>query len=445
MSFLRETQVAIVGGGFTGLAMAYELCKRGVAVTILEAESHIGGLAAGFDVGGANVERFYHHWFTSDVDITQLVNELGLYDRIVFNPTDTSVYYAHNFFRLSTPFDLLKFQALTPLDRVRLGLLIIRVRLLGDWMSLEGKTAHEWLRQLGGERVYRVVWQPLLTGKFGPYAEQISAAWFWSRINLRGGSRDKTGKEMLAYFKGGFVALADELVGRIRKLNGRIELDARVSKIDPFSGAWSIATSQGVLLSDRVVVTTALPLIADMVREWASDDYVRNLREFHYLANVCLVLELDRPLSESYWLNVNDPNFPFVGIIEHTNFHSADVYGGRHIVYVSKYLPHTDPLYCMDADDLLNYALPFLQTMFPAMRRSWIHAHSLWRARWAQPIVGLHYSKRVPSADGPKDGFHICSMAQIYPQDRGTNYAVREGRRLGVRLARLTGGRAALM
>lgn len=428
MSLRYKTQVTIVGAGFTGLTIAYELIKNGVAVTILEAETEIGGLAASFEVGGEKLDRFYHHWFTNDLEVMELINELDLQDHIKINPTRTGVYYANNFFKLSTPWDLLNFTPLSFFDRIRLGLLTLRARRVKDWMELEGKTAHEWLRELGGDAVYRVVWQPLLKGKFGPYAEQISAVWFWNKLKLRGGSRGKGGEERLAYFKGGFVGLAEVLAQKISELGGRIELNSPVTKIEPINNVWHATTSDAVIISDRVITTTALPLIANMVRGWANDAYIKCLKKIQYIGNVCLVLELDRPLSEIYWLNVNDPSFPFVGVIEHTNFESPKTYGGKHIVYLSKYLPHTDHLYAMDPDEFLAYAFPYLQTMFPAMERNWILRHYLWKSRWSQPVVEKHYSKLIPSIDGPLEGFHICSMAQIYPEDRGTNYAIREGR-----------------
>ncbi len=433
MSLTHKTQVTIVGGGFTGLSAAYELVKKGVSVTVLEAEAEIGGLAAAFNVGGEKLDRFYHHWFTNDMEVMQLIDDLGLNGRVEINPTNTGVYYANNFFKLSTPWDLLNFTPLAFSDRIRLGLLALRARRVKDWMALEGKTAPEWLKELGGENVYKVVWEPLIKGKFGPYAEQISAVWFWNKLKLRGGSRGKGGEERLAYFKGGFIGLAEALAQRIRDLGGRIETNTAVSKIEPVDGVWQIISSQGVITSDRVIATTALPLIADMVRGWASHDYVKSLERIQYIGNVCLVLELDRPLSKTYWLNVNDPSFPFVGVIEHTNFERPETYGGNHIVYLSKYLPHTDALYAMSAEEMLDYALPYLQKMFPKMERSWIQRYHLWRARWSQPVVEKHYSSLIPAEDGPRNGFHICSMAQIYPEDRGTNYAIREGRKIARR------------
>jgi protoporphyrinogen oxidase len=435
MSLSSYSQVVVVGAGFTGLSIAYELAKQGIQVTVIEAESELGGLAAAFNVGGEKLDCFYHHWFTNDIEIMQLIHELGLNDRIKINPTNTGIYYSNNFFKLSTPWDLLNFTPLSFFNRIRLGLLALRARRVKNWKQLENKTAHEWLRELGGEQVYRVVWEPLLKGKFGPYAETISAVWFWNKLKLRGGSRGKSGEERLAYFKGGFIALAEALAKKIRELGGCIELSMPVVRIDYDNKKWKILTSKGMITSDRAVVTTALPLVADMIKYWASQEYINLLKRIRYIGNICLILELDRSLSNTYWLNVNDPSFPFVGVIEHTNFEKSEVYGGRHIVYLSKYLPDTDELYLMDADALLEYAIPYLKKMFPLLEKKWIKAHHLWRARWSQPIVEQHYSTLIPSEDGPIEGFHICSMAQIYPEDRGTNYAVRSGLAMGKRLA----------
>lgn len=435
MSFESKTDVVVVGGGFSGLAAAYELVKQGIAVTVLESEAELGGLAAAFEVEGKKLDRFYHHWFTNDQHVMELIDELGLNEQVSINPTNTGMYYANNFFKLSTPWDLLNFTPLSFPDRIRLGLLALRARRVKHWKLLERKTAAEWLRELGGEKVYQVVWEPLLKGKFGPVAEQISAVWFWNKLKLRGGSRGKGGEERLAYYKGGFIALAEALAERVRQLGGRIVTDTRVTEVRPLAGEWKIATTQGEITAQQVIVTTALPLVAQMVEHWAGPEYVARLQRIQYLANVCLVLEMNCSLSKTYWLNVNDPGFPFVGLIEHTNFESTASYGGRHIVYLSKYLPHTDALYAMDASAFYSYALPYLQRMFPDFQESWVAKVHLWKARWSQPVVEKGYGELIADLQSPVSGLHICSMAQIYPEDRGTNYAVREGRQLGRNLA----------
>jgi protoporphyrinogen oxidase len=191
-----------------------------------------------------------------------------------------------------------------------------------------------------------------------------------------------------------------------------------------------------------VLATPALPIVADLVQPHATAKYVEQLHRIPYLANLCVVLELDRSLSNTYWLNVNDPGFPFVGIIEHTNFEPASTYAGRHIVYLSKYLPANSALYAMPDDALLDFCIPHLQRMFPSFDRSWILAHHVWRAEYAQPVVVPQYSALIPSTATPLNGLYLCSMAQVYPEDRGTNYAIREGRRAGGAIARALAARA---
>jgi protoporphyrinogen oxidase len=422
----------VIGGGFSGLSAALELARRGVAVTVLEAEREVGGLAGTFEVNGERLEKFYHHWFTNDRHVGDLVNELGEEDKIVYRPTRTGMYFANRIFRLSSPADVLRFTPLPLVDRVRLGILALRARGVKDWRALEGETAEAWLIRLGGERVYRVVWQPLLEGKFGPFASQVSAVWFWNKLKLRGGSRGKSGAEMLAYYRGGFAALADRLASEVGALGGDIRLETCARGLIVEDGqVRGVETDDGTIDADAVIATPALPIIADLVEPHAADEWVRKLRAIEYLANVCVVLELDRSLSDTYWLNVNDPGFPFVGVIEHTNFEPASTYGGRHIVYLSKYLPATAELYQMSDADVLEYCIPHLQRMFPAFGRAWIMGAHVWRARYSQPIVGKHYSRLIPATDTPIRGLYLSTMAQVYPEDRGTNYAIRDGRRVG--------------
>jgi protoporphyrinogen oxidase len=304
-----ESRVMIIGAGFCGLAAAYELSKRGVSVTIFERDAEIGGLAGSFQSNGVRLEKFYHHWFTSDEHVMALIDELGTQDQIAFRPTRTGMYYANNFFKLSTPYDVLRFTPLPLVERFRLGLLALRAQRVREWRHLENLTAAEWLRQMGGNKAYEVVWEPLLRGKFGEYASEISAVWIWSKLKLRGGSRGKGGEERLAYYRGGFAALADQIAARIEATGGRIAVGKPVNALVVDAGkVIGVEAAGEKFKADAVIATPALPVIANLTEPYVPREYVEKLRRIKYLSNICLVLQLEKPLSSTYWLNVNDPD-----------------------------------------------------------------------------------------------------------------------------------------
>jgi protoporphyrinogen oxidase len=429
--------VAVIGGGFTGLAAALDLATAGAKPVVLEAAPEVAGLAASFQVGGERLDAFYHHWFRSDHDIIELIEELGLAANLVWHASSTGLRYRGRTYRLSSPMDVLRFSPLGLRDRFRLGLLVLQVRRIKDWRVLEGLTARDWLIGLCGRRVFEIVWEPLLVGKFGSYADIVSAVWFWKKLALRGGSRTSGGRESLGYYRGSFQALAEAIAGEIRARGGEILTNAAVRSVEVRDRrACGVVTDAGTIAADAILATPALPVVARLIEPYVSTEYVKKLRAIEYLANVCLVLELDSQLSPVYWLNVNDAGFPFVGVIEHTNFESPETYGGRHVVYLSKYLPDTDPVFALSTAELLEYSLPHLRRMFPTFRdESILGAHSS-RARYAQPVVQPHYSSLIPAGASELDGFFLATMAQIYPEDRGTNYAVREGRRAAAEIGR---------
>lgn len=420
--------VAIIGAGFTGLSAAFELARGGFKVAVVEKDPEAGGLAGSFSVGGQRLEKFYHHWFTSDEHIINLIRRLGREQDIAWHPTNTGMYYAHRIFRLSRPRDVLAFTPLSFSNRLRLGYMTLAARRVRNWRELESLTAKEWLLQLCGREVYRVVWEPLLVGKFGEYAEEVSAVWLWNKLKLRGGSRGRAGQEMLAYYKGGFSALASQLVQDVQSHGGEIQLNTAALGISSAGGrVTGVLTSNGFLPARAVLVTLPLPLAADLMAQTGINEYGASLKRIRYLANVCIVLELNRSLSSMYWLNVNDPSFPFVGVIEHTNFEPASTYAGKHIVYLSKYLPTSAELYKMQDSGAVSVAVDALKRMFPDFRQDVVTNAHVWRAEYAQPVVERNYSRLIPSFETPVQNLFLSSMAQIYPEDRGTNYAVRNG------------------
>lgn len=432
----RDNDVVICGGGFTGLTAAYVLSKKGYKVEVLESDTVVGGLAGTFKFSDDVVlEKFYHHWFNNDIYVPELVKELGMEGDVITLPTNTGMYFNGRMWKLSSPIDLLKFTALPIIDRFRLGFVILKIRKIKDWKSIEHLSIREWLEDLCGKNVYRVVWEPLINSKFSIYADVVNAVWMWKKLILRGSTRNEKGGEELAYFKGGFGRLANAMVDAIIANGGSVRTGVVVHSLENADKKiTSLKSNQGNVKARAFLFTPSFPIIANIFEGAAESAWLEKLRRVKYLGNMCLVLRLQNSLSGTYWLNVNDPGFPFVGVIEHTNFDLPENYKGSHIAFLSRYLAVEDPVWKFTDEEYMLFALEHLKRMFPDMDRSWVIDYRVWRAEYAQPVTERNYSKYVPGVETPFENAFISTMAQIYPEDRGTNYAIREGRAVSKKL-----------
>ena len=404
------------------------LAQAGKKVTVLESDKQVGGLASDFTLeNGLPLERFYHHWFRHDTSITNLIAELGLGSKFKEYPSNTGMYFNKMVWNLSSPLDLLKFNPIGFVDRLRLGIAILLVRRVKDWKKIEHKSIREWLEPLCGRRAYKIVWEPLVTSKFSIYSEDVSAAWMWKKLVLRGSTRSKNGVESLLYIDGGFGKLAEAIADRIVGLGSEVICDNKLLEINIEGDTIThVTTLNGDKYHPNNLIFTGAPSqLPPLIRNNPYTEWSSQLEAVDYLANICLILLLDRSLSETYWLNVNDPGFPFVGVIEHTNLVSETNYGDLHVVYLSRYIASEHEDYRLPDEDYLSRSIASLKKMFPDFNDAWIKEHYIWRTPFAQPITKKNYSLLMPAMVTPYKNLFLNSMAQIYPEDRGTNYAVR--------------------
>ncbi len=429
-------RVGVIGGGAAGLSAAYELQRQGHQVSVFERAPFLGGQASTFDVGGARLERGYHHLFTSDLDMIWLIREMGLGEKLAWIPSRVGLYHGGRMWAFATPTELLKFTPIGIADRVRLGLVSLYLQRVRNWRRFEGVTAAEWLPRWVGRAAYEAVWEPLLRGKFGRRYAEVGMTWFWGKIALRFASRGKSiGREVLAYPMGSFGEVFDTLGERIRELGGEVHTSAAVRRVAVEDGRVTglevdIPGRESAVEPFDAVIATVPSSIFPRLAPPLPDDYAERLAGVTYLAAVLIVLELDRPLTDIYWLNIADRSIPFVAAIEHTNFVPPEHYGGRHIVYLSNYLGDDDPMCHMSHEELLEAYLPHLRRLNPDFDRSWILASHHHREDAAQPVIGTGYSGRVPAHRTPIAGLYLANTTQIFPEDRGTNYSVRLGRKV---------------
>ena len=425
----KTYDVTVIGGGFSGLNLAYKLSKNhNLKVLLVEESDQLGGLASTFYYKGIKLEKFYHHWFTGDKAIMTLIDELGLSKRLMVKPSRTGVYYANSTYRLSTPIDLLRFKPLSFIARIRLGLGFIYANFLKDSLKIESKTSEEWLIKVFGNEVFEKVWKPLLVGKFGEDYKSLSAVWMWKKLGLRGSSRSKDGRENLIYFDGSFDELINKIEEEIIKYGSDIIKECKINEVieNNNSDLLEVKSDKNILIQTKKVIFTTAPEITESICNKAIDEATRNqLNRMEYLGNVCMILFLDKSLSDFYWLNVNDPNFPFVGIIEHTNFDKTFLDNGYHVVYLSRYCRIDDKYFMMSDNELLKVCKDSLKEMFSDFSEDSIKDYAIWRSKHSQPFMEIGYKSLIPKNELLKDKIFQVSMANVYPEDRGTNQAVK--------------------
>jgi len=434
--------IGIIGGGIAGLTAAYELAKKGHGVAVFEKGAELGGQAGTFPIEETRLERFYHHLFTSDRHILQLINELGLSPRMRWIDSQVGLFHGGKVYDFVTPLDLLRFTPLSLPNRLWAGLVSVYLQRQTDWRKYEDITAKEWLEKYAGKSVYSAIWEPLLRSKFGDSYDEVCMTWFWGKMRLRFGSRPKgMQKEQLGYMEGSFQILIDELEKRIKELGGEVHTNAPVERVVVEEGkairlefqvpgegpTWDLKPE--TWNCDVIIATAPSFAFTEMVPELPSD-YIGKLRHVKYQSALCLVLKMKRPLSHIYWMNISDPSIPFVAAIEHTNYIPAEVYGGKRVLYLSNYLSLGSPLFSLSKDELLQEYLPHVRRINSEFDLNWVEESWLFRDDAGQPIVTCNYSQQVPDHQTPIEGLYLANTTQIYPEDRGMNYSVYLGQKI---------------
>jgi protoporphyrinogen oxidase len=430
-------KIAIIGAGFGGMAAAWDLRRAGHGVVIYEAADFVGGLASGFKEPHweSSVEKFYHHWFASDKEMLKLMDELGVREQVIFPRPYTVIYHQGRFYPFDSMFSniplfILRFY---PLQIFRIGLVGLYLRLTNNWHALEKHTADQWMLRYAGETIYNRMWKPLLVSKFSEqYFSQVNMAWLWARLKAR--------TTRLGTFEGGFQAFADLFAARLREMGVEIRLGAKVESItagaasgDPGApnAILTVESDTGEEVYDQALVTTSPALMARLCPE-LPEDYLKGLLELKSMGAVVMVAALKHALSEQgfYWFNLpKEEGFPMLALVEHTNFVPADKFGGDHIIYAGDYLVPGHEYFSLSETELLERFSPAFKRINPAFEPDWVRKVWVFKTAYAQPVPLVNHSRNIPPIETPIKGLYFASMSQVYPWDRGTNFAVEIGRR----------------
>lgn len=427
----QKKRVAIIGGGFAGLSAAYHLGKAGIQVTLYERESTLGGLAGGFSLLGMPLEKAYHFFYKTDRHLLGFAEALGIKAKAAFYRSSVSTYFGGKLYPFMSAKDLLTFAPLPFLDRIRFGVTALYLQFLKDWKPLSKITAYEWLKKWAGPKVTEVIWEPLLRGKFNKYYKDIAMSWLWRRIQIRAVSKDK-GVEMLGYFHGGFVAIINAAAEKIKAFGGTIIMNQGIDRIESDENGAALVVNGERRTYDAVIATIPSPAFARLIdgNVGANETYLTQLKSIDYLGAVIMVFVTDQEISPYFWHNINDSEIPFLVLLSTSALTGTAAFDGKHIYYIGAYVPD-DHRYFSDTEvAIMDEWKAGLRKMFAHFDESKILEEKLFRFKDAQHIVGTDYIDKIPAYESPVKHVYLSNFSQIFPDDRGTNYAIEEGEKI---------------
>ncbi len=415
----EKKKIAILGGGFVGLTAAYFLSKKNYQIILIEKEQQLGGLASGFREKNWDffLEKTVHHLFVNDKDILNFAKSTGFYDIFFKNPKTASLYKVPDLkiFPLDTPLDLLNFPLIPFFDRIRAGVVLAFLKASPFFSFYENQTAEKFLKKTMGGKAYNALFEELFRKKFGKYAENILASFFWARIKKR--------TKKLGYIKGGFQNFINHIEKKLIEQKVEILKNYEIKEIKRKGERFSINQKE----YDVVVSTLPTPVLTAVEKKVFPEKFTARLKKIKYSHSISMILKTDRPiLDKNYWINILAPQIPIMGLFQQTNFVDKKNYGGKDILYCGWYVGEEDKLWSMDKKKIIDYVkldLDKISNHKVKILNSW-----LFKARYAQPLFDKEFLKNKPGFVTPIKNFFIANLDMTYPYDRGTNYAVKLGK-----------------
>lgn len=424
-----ESKIAVIGAGPMGLVCTLELLKKGYQVDLYEHDDRVGGMSATFNFDGLEIERYYHFICKTDYPYFELLEELGMIDKLKWTQTKMGFFYNGKLYKWGNPLALLYFKGLDPITKIRYALHVFYTKSIDNWDKLDKVNAVQWLQKWLGMRGYDVLWKSLFELKFYEYTNSLSAAWIGTRIKRVALSRKNLFTELLGYLEGGSEILLREMEKRILEHGGKIYLKSGVEKI-VIDGSGHI---KGIMINgkeheyDKVISTIPLPYIHRIAADFPKD-FLDKISAIRNIAVACVILKLKRSLTENFWLNINDPDIEIPGIIEYSNLNRV----GPAIVYAPFYMPQTHPKYQRSNQDLINEVIGYLGSINPEFNQEWVIASRLSRYTFAQTICPPGFFDMLPPMKTPIVGFFMADTSYYYPEDRSISESVRVGKMLAM-------------
>ena len=420
-------KVFIIGGGPLGLGIAHELLKNGIPSIILEAGPGLLGLAATFERGEVNVEKFYHFFYKNDhfMSLEWLREYSDTEPKIDWQDITTDSVVSGARYNFDSILTIIRLSGRHVLSA---GLTFVTLMFKEPNANLDSQSAEVWARKVFGPKLAEGVWLPLLAQKFGSRSKDVSALWLATRIKRHLSTKGKgIGRSRFGYLVDTYAPYVERFCSKLRSSGGNVVLGEPVStlKFDKGKICKIITTNREIEVSDAVVFSS-VPL-ANLRALMPDTNPIPLLDKFVNVSCVVCVLFLKKPLSSHYWTTVSDDSYPFAAIIQQNRLHAKSA---EEIVYLSRYCESSDPLMSADDSALISEWLEAVKQIFPDFEFVDVLGAKVVRANNAAPVPYMGAMKDLAELSSPFDNFYFSGYENIFPEDRGVGNSISIGREL---------------
>jgi protoporphyrinogen oxidase len=259
-------------------------------------------------------------------------------------------------------------------------------------------------------------------------------AWLWARIHIRANSREKGDSgEKLGYFNGGFDVFTEKLVQKLTELGVGLHAETQVGNLKQETSGVSLMIDGEQQTFDHILATVPSQVFPRLLADTESSkvavkDYTSQLQSIPYLGAALYIFSSDQDITPYYWHNINDVSKTFLVLINNTKLIDKSTYSGKYVYYIGAYLSQDHELMKCSEETLIATWQSALKEMLPEFDAAKISEEHIFRFANAQHIVMPGY--RPPAYQTPLSNVYLANFSQIFPEDRGTNYAVREGKKI---------------
>ena len=415
----RRTRVVVLGGGMAGIGAAHALAGAGLAVTVVERGTELGGLAGSFEQDGRFYPIGYHHILSTDRTLRRFLAIAGVEPRVRWRRVRVLFALEGALHELGSPRGLARFP-LPWASKLRLLRLMLRAFARRRWDAWEGRSAAELVACWGDDALGRVLFEPLAQLKFRRPLAELSAAWLGARLHAREGASPLGYVPDANWTK----LLCDGLHRRLVELGCDVRLGSRVERLRVEDGRVAGVGLAGgeELAADAVVSTLPTPMHCALLPEDATAEMHR-IRYTALISAVCATPKTVAP--EFYWLNLSSLDRTACAIFDLTGLNpTIGGPGERCLNFVTHLAGPEDALFALPDEELVaRYRADAVAVLGIDLRPEWV---KISRVAHYSPIFDVGY-RNPPARSTTFANLYYAGNYRTYPAVASTGTALASG------------------